>query len=386
MGFGKQCQARQGEQGHGIGMKTPNIRNILVPIDFSEMSIEAINAATPLAKRFAAAIHLAHVRQFDYADFAAPAPPLVPFSLMRHEQDGDERVIKELTALAGEHGASSATCHVLSGGPAFDEICRVAQKIPADLVVMPTHGRTGLKHVFLGSTAERIVQHSPCPVLVTRGNALQSRNGSRSTINTILVPVDFSDCSRQGLEYAIGFADEFGAKIVLLHATYVGYVYSTEGTAIYNVRAIKEAARESAERQMRKLIPAVKFGSVKFQTVFTDGSPVLDICGIAKDHDVDLIITSTHGLTGLKHALIGSVAEQVVRHAPCSVLAVPSHPKIRSANLGKRSGRTALKAKHTPLRKSPYGNGFTRKDRKLALHPFPERRKTNKLRESHFSR
>jgi len=63
------------------------------------------------------------------------------------------------------------------------------------------------------------------------------------------------------------------------------------------------------------------------------GSPVIDICASAKDHDVDLVITSTHGLTGFKHVLIGSIAEQVVRHAPCSVLVVPSHPHIRAANV-----------------------------------------------------
>jgi nucleotide-binding universal stress UspA family protein len=245
--------------------------------------------------------------------------------------------------LTCEHGISSASCHVVGGGPAFDEICRVAQKIPADLIVMPTHGRTGLKHVFLGSTAERIVQHSPCPVLVTRGNALQSQNGSRFTINTILVPVDFSDCSRKGLQYAIGFANELGAKIILLHATYLGYIYSSEGTALYDISGLQEAARKSAERQMRKLVRTVKFRRAKFKTILTDSSPVLDICSFAKDHDVDLIITSTHGWTGFTHALIGSVAERVVRHAPCSVLVVPSHPQTRMVHLPKTRGRTAQK-------------------------------------------
>ena len=88
---------------------------------------------------------------------------------MTYEQVGEQTALKELKKVASECGVSSATCDVLSGAPPFDEICRLAQTVPADLVVMPTHGRTGLKHVFLGSTAERIVQHSSCPVLVTRG-------------------------------------------------------------------------------------------------------------------------------------------------------------------------------------------------------------------------
>ena len=325
-------------------MKRAMIRNILVPVDFSEMSIQSIKTARRLARRFGASIHLAHVRQFDYASgFFLPAPPMDPFPVMTHEQDAEKNAAKDLHVLARECGVPLATCHILSGGPAFDETCRVAQKIPADLIVMPTHGRTGLKHVFLGSTAERIVQHSPCPVFVVREKKRRSKTGPLHSINTILVPVDFSDCSREGLQYAIGFANEFGARIILLHATYLGYIYSSEGTAIYDIPALQKAARKNAERHMRQLVRTVNFGGVRFETAFTDASPVLDICSFAKEHDVDLIITSTHGLTGLKHVLIGSVAEQVVRRAPCSVLVVPSHPQTRMAKLAKARGHAAQK-------------------------------------------
>jgi nucleotide-binding universal stress UspA family protein len=341
MEFDKQRQARQRRAVHRIGMKRAIIRNILVPIDFSEMSIQAIKTARRLARRFAASIHLAHVRQFDYAGFSAPAPPLVPFSFMTYEQEGEKKALKELNALAREYGLSLANCHILSGGPAFDEICRLAQQIPADLIVMPTHGYTGLKHVFVGSTAERVVQHSPCPVFVVRPRRRKSETGRTSTPHTILVPVDFSSCSREGLRYAIGFANQFAARIILLHATYLGYVYSSESTALYDIPGLQKAARKNAERHMRQLVRSVNFGGVKFEKAFTDGSPVLDICSFAKDHNVDLIATATHGLTGLEHVLVGSIAERVVRHAPCSVLIVPSHPKTRLANLAKRGARKA---------------------------------------------
>ena len=328
-------------------MKSSSVRNILVPIDFSNMSIEAIKTAVRLARRFTASIHLAHVRQFDYAaGFSAPAPPLCPFSFPAYEQTGEKEIAEELNALAREYGVSSGVCHVLSGGPPFDEICLLAQQIRADLILMPTHGRTGLKHVFLGSTVERVVRHSPCPVLVVRRRRRQSKTGPRLIVKGILVPVDFSECSQEGLQYAIGLANQFGAKIMLLHVTYLGYIYSSEGTALYDVRGLQAAARENAERQMRKFIRAAKFGRVKYETAFTDGSPVSDICAFAKNHKVDLIITSTHGRTGLKHVLIGSVAEQVVRRASCSVLVVPSHPQLRIANLEKAGGpehrKTAL--------------------------------------------
>jgi nucleotide-binding universal stress UspA family protein len=370
------------------GMKTLSIQNILVPIDFSQMSVQAIESAKQLARRFGASIHLAHVHEFSYAaDFVPSASPIVPFSFMPYEHDIDQALRKELESVAHDCGLSSARCHVLTGAPPFDEICRLAQTIPADLIIMPTHGRTGLKHVFLGSTAERIVQHALCPVLVTRRNSAQSNNGSRFTMRTILVPVDFSSCSREGLEYAVSFANEFGAKIILLHTTYLGYIYSSEGTVIYDIPALQEAARQKAERQMREIVRSINFGGVKYETVLTEGSPVLDICAFAKDHGVDLIITSTHGLTGWNHILIGSIAEQVVRHAPCSVLVVPSHPHMRAANLAESAGAKMNRvAKQGQSPNVPRGKAVTRKDRKLAGHAFPERRKTSKFRESHSGR
>ena len=154
----------------------------------------------------------------------------------------------------------------------------------------------------------------------------------------------------------------------MLHATYLGYIYSVEGTALYDIPGLQRAARKKAERQMQKFVRAAKFGQVKFEIVFTEASPVLDICDFAKDHDVDLIITSTHGLTGFQHVLIGSIAEKVVRHAPCSVLVVPSHPQIRAANLAKTGARKrrALGTQQQP-RKSPRGKAFTKKDRRLAV-------------------
>jgi len=368
-------------------MKKLSIQNILVPIDFSKMSIHAIETAKRLGRRFNATIHLAHVHHWQYpADFVGPviSSGFLPESFEEHR---NKRLAEELKTIASKSGLSPRDqTHLKTGAAPFNEICSLAQKIPADLIVMSTHGYTGLKHVFLGSTAERVVQHSPCPIFVLRQEKRKSKTGRPFTARTILVPVDFSGCSRGGLGYAIGFANEFAARIILLHATYLGYIYSSEGTALYNIPGLQEAARKNAERHMRKFVRSVNFGGVKFETAFTEGSPALDICAFAKDHNVDLIITSTHGLTGFQHVLIGSVAEKVVRHAPCSVLVVPSHPKTRLANLGKARTRTAANTTPAQLRRSRRGKALTKRDRKLAMHAFPERRKTNKFRESHSHR
>jgi universal stress protein A len=334
-------------------MKTQGIRNILVPVDFSELSIQAIDTAKRLAHRFGASVHLAHVHHWQYpTDFMGPvlSAGRPPVSFEEHRR---ETLAEELKTLARKSDLALDATHLIEGPSAFHEICRVAEEIPADLIVMPTHGHTGLKHVFLGGTAERVVQHSPCPVFVSRENALALKGRFASPMNTILVPVDFSSCSLDGLNYAISFADRVGAKIVVFHAVYPGYIYTSDGLALYDLSGLEKAARKNAERQMREFVRSAQFGTVKFETAIVLGAPVPEICSFAEEHKIDLIVTSTHGWTGLKHVLMGSTAEQIVRHAPCSVLVAPSHPKIRTANLTERSERNRKTRSSSAREKAP---------------------------------
>ena len=325
-------------------MKTPSIRNILVPIDFSPMSIQAIKTAKAFARRFGAAVHLAHVHQPYYPDgFTVHVPHVIAYSPYDYEQEAEKKAARELILLAKKHGLSPSATHLLVGAPAYDEICRLARELPADLVVMPTQGRTGLEHVLLGSTAERIVQHSPCPVFVARNRTGTTARG----IKNILVPVDYSECSLAGLRYAIEFARKVVARLTVLHVADLGPQLMTEGCGVYHLSPYKEAAGRASKPQMRAFLRGVNFGSVPFKTAAIAGFCPDGLCRAAEEEKVDLIIMSTHGRAGLKHVLIGSIAERVVQHAPCAVLVVPSHPAMRAANVTKR---TAFKA---PMRSRP---------------------------------
>jgi nucleotide-binding universal stress UspA family protein len=351
-------------------MKTTAIRNIVVPIDFSNLSIQAIETARTFARRSGATIHLVHIHQFQYPiGSIGPllAPGDVPFTFEEHRTS---ELIQDLRKVANNAGLSSRDqVHIRSAMVPFDAICRLARERSADLIVMPTHGSTGLEHVFLGSTAERVVQHSPCPVFVVRNK--------RASIRTILVPVDFSKASLAGLKAAIALADELAARLIVFHASYLGYIYSADGYALYDLAAMEKALRENTEQQMRDFVRSVNFGGVKFETVIRIGSPVEEITTFAKDRAVGLIVTATHGWTGLKHVLLGSTAERIVRHAPCSVMVVPSHPKVRESNL-----KRTLQREPIP-KKVLNGKRLSRKERKLVNHSFPERRKINKFREAH---
>jgi nucleotide-binding universal stress UspA family protein len=297
--------------------KTLRVRNILVAIDFSKPSLEAIEFALPLLKEFGAELHLVHVFEADEPLASTAALPLVvPFLRV-----GD-RVRTHLKDVAKRYSVAlrPENIHARRGQP-FEEICRLARDREIDLIITSTRGNTGLKHLALGSTAERIVRYSPCPVLVVR-------NGKRKVrFNKIVVPIDFSTCSMKGLDYAKALARKFDGSIVLLHSVHLQYYVSSDEYARYDMPLLMQQEEKVAREQMRELVQKTDWAGVKVQPSFQIGHAGDQICARAKQIAADLIVTSTHGSTGLKHILVGSTAEYVVRHAPCPVLVVPTRDR-----------------------------------------------------------
>lgn len=137
----------------------------------------------------------------------------------------------------------------------------------------------------------------------------------------IVVPVDFSKCSEKAVHYAAGFARQYGAKITLIHVQPVPYYPPELGLMPASFPSIEPQTKElraKLEAEARRLLPPELLDRTELRT----GSAFDEICAAAKKHRADLIVIATHGYTGLKHALLGSTAERVVRHAPCPVLAV----------------------------------------------------------------
>ena len=139
-------------------------------------------------------------------------------------------------------------------------------------------------------------------------------------IERILVPIDFSEFSYKSLDYAAAFAGHSGAEIILLHVVPLTYV-NTELVAFDFTEVSKQAADSSAEL-LEKIRRDRLDSTVEARIATRTGRPVEEIIGAARDFEADLIIMSTHGYTGLKHAFLGSTTENVVRFAPCPVLTV----------------------------------------------------------------
>jgi nucleotide-binding universal stress UspA family protein len=297
------------------------IAKILVPLDFSPASMEALDYAVSLAKQFHAAIHLVHIYPPDEASSAPGAA-----HLLLQSAEAIERLNEELTGIHRKHVPTFCpdNCHIRSGRP-YEQIVRLARELEADLIALSTRGHSGLKHLLLGSTAERVVRNAPCPVLVTRKRKKKSKANSRKfAIRTILVPTDFSQRALAGTEYAAFLAKNLHATLRLFHAMYPYTNYVFVDRAGVRLSGLAEAVEETARQEMNALRQMDFLRGLPVQTELLPGLAVDEICAAAGDPEVDLIVTSTHGRTGLKHALIGSVAEHVVRYAGRPVLVVPS--------------------------------------------------------------
>jgi nucleotide-binding universal stress UspA family protein len=297
------------------------ITSVLVPTDFSDEAHKALHYAGALARRVGAHLHIVNVSEID---FAIPGPASPETNPLLSDTDDGRALKQKLEAVIGK--SVQVSFHGRTGR-AFDQIVRSAHEIPADLIVMSTHGRTGLKRLFLGSTTERVVQYSLSPVLVLRREGQVIAEGQPLAIGSILVPIDFSRSSAEGVRYAIDFARAFGARLVLFHSCETSQFLTIDRSGHYSLPPTPEAMRAATEDQMREFVKAFNFDGVSFETQIMMGRAAEAICDYAVERKSDLIITSTHGRTGFMHVLIGSVAEHVVRYARTPVLVVPGGMK-----------------------------------------------------------
>ena len=145
------------------------------------------------------------------------------------------------------------------------------------------------------------------------------------TIRKILVPTDFSPNSERALDLAIDFAVRFEAEIVLVHVLAPPvYPAMTFGAAAASLPNIHEEVRKNITAQLEGLRQKLVARGVRARAVVRDGSPFTEIVVAAQDEACDLVVIATHGYGGIKHLLLGSTAERVVRKAPCPVLTVRS--------------------------------------------------------------
>jgi len=313
----------------GTASRPRRFNRILVPIDFSRPSLKAIPYALAISRQFGADVHLLHV-----TDVAQQPPPSLLTLPVVPQTEWNQRFMKRLQSLVLKYRTDGNVSTLEPRtGITYEEICAAARELKADLIVIATHGYTGYERMFLGSTAERVVQHSPCPVVLVRQHIrhwngwIDPRTRTGFRLRTILVPTDFSECSHVGFEYGVQLACDFNAELRLIHVINPHiYPFGDEHAALDSAQLMDEAAH-AAQKQMRSM---ARKSNARSSVRVVHGSPAFEICKAAND-DADLIVIPTHGRTGFGHILIGSVAERVVRYAHCPVLVIPARSPRNSA-------------------------------------------------------
>jgi nucleotide-binding universal stress UspA family protein len=179
--------------------------------------------------------------------------------------------------------------------------------------------------------------------LEVKNSLASSISACEPLIRTILVPVDFSDCSLEGLTYSVRLARELGARIIVVHITDLGPVMMTTDYGEYCSPRCMKAAENQCGDQMKGFLSRVDFDGVPVDTRAVAGYCPGAIHEIAATEGADLIVIATHGRTGLRRAVMGSVAEGTVRHAVCPVLVVSALPTARRIGLSESMRRSSLR-------------------------------------------
>ncbi len=195
------------------------IRNVLVATDFSECSQRALLHAVAAAHHFGATLHVAHIVQPGMFSFLPPEGYIgTPEALTRAIELGrtdSERLLAEILHRTRCQDLKHRT--VVEAGGVADILGALITSEDIDLVVVGTHGRTGLRKIVLGSVAEDVFRHATCPVL-TVGPHSWASDPQTVRLKQVLFPTDFSDASARALPFALALATDFGASFTLLHA------------------------------------------------------------------------------------------------------------------------------------------------------------------------
>ena len=302
------------------------VHRILFPHDLSEVGRETLPFAAELAKVLGAELHLLHALHY---------PGLLDAELSSEEGDlgatFDVLLARAKEALDDAAAAVSAVPtptphrHVAVRRPPATAILDYTKEHGIDLVIMATHGRRGIGRLVLGSVTSEVVRAAHVPVLVLREPA---RATMWNRLERILVPHDTSQHSQRALAMAKEIAASSGATLDLLHVLpdpVMPAFYGTAVAAVYDTH--RGPLREEATRELERLVEAAPGAPVPYRIHVRTGDPSREILHAANELASELVLLSSHGLTGLDRLLLGSVAERLVRACVIPVLVVePAAP------------------------------------------------------------
>lgn len=295
------------------------LQHVVCPVDFSDSSRRALDYAAALATWYEARLTVLHV----YVNL--PVVDAVPRfggrAVSLH--DNDPEVLKDTlrTFVAGVHCDAPITQQVAEGSSAERGLQEQIEALHPDLLVMGTHGRSGLERLLLGSVTERVIRTAPCPVLVVPPHA--EGPGRVGPFQRIVCAIDFSKASAQAVRYALDLAQEADAEIVLLHVIEMPPELHDAGVAAgIDVAQIRAAAEAECLARLRGLVPDEARTYCTVATEVVEGRAHREIVRVAMARHADLVVMGVQGRSAVDRLIFGSNTHAVLKSAPCPVLTV----------------------------------------------------------------
>jgi nucleotide-binding universal stress UspA family protein len=291
------------------------IRRILCATDLSPASEPAWNEAQLLARALDAELVLLHV----LPPLPIPLEGYFPPHLYRELAEGAERearaTLDAWLAKLVDPGVKARSR--LADGPAALRILDVVREEGSDLVVVGTHGRSGVGRVALGSVADRVLRQATCPVVTVRADV---RPEPRAAIRRICYATDFSPIARAAWHSVVTLADAARAEVDLVHVA-LGPLPDRHlaGQVIGEMaRFLDDQARAEAER----FLQGSELPRERIHVHIGNGVEADQIVHRAQEREADLIAMGTHGRSGLVRWMLGSVSQRVIQTAPCPVMTI----------------------------------------------------------------
>jgi nucleotide-binding universal stress UspA family protein len=294
-----------------------HIQRILCPVDLSEPSRHALDHAVVLAGWYSASITVLHV--YTPLFLPVPGPMMNGFDAQTMVDVADTASLTERVNAFVATAMTEDLRHdvVIDSGAPAARIVSHAAVLPADIIVMGTHGASGFEHFMVGSITEKVLRKATCPVLTVPPAVAGS---PRLPFKRLLCAIDFSDASLDALASAFELAREADAHIALVHVLEGPEDDEPVTIRSFNVPEYRRLREEDAGIKLSSLVPADARRFCEPALLLSHGKPYREILRLAEKERADLIVMGVHGRNPVDVALFGSTTNQVVRQAKTPVL------------------------------------------------------------------
>jgi nucleotide-binding universal stress UspA family protein len=274
---------------------------ILCPIDFSEYSAAALRAAGSLARTFGAEVLVLHAQRFEAPVYFTSAQLQALKTQLRRSLRSARKFVEDFTAQHLPEDVARSV-RVVEQEP-VEAILDMHKEWHPDLLVMGTHGRTGLTRIRLGSVMESVLRQVSGPILTVGPGAKLPPLGA---IRRVLTPIDFSKMSRETFQYSVDLAEQAGAEV----------------TAVHILEQPREGVHDQVASDLCDWVPPEARARCTVREVVRQGTPAERIVAEAKRSRADLIVLGARPRSYLGGLVFGSTTETVIRTAPCPVLSI----------------------------------------------------------------